>query len=330
MATLDKPGGNSINNVFTSAVDQRIQYREAFFNWFDTFLSANWTIVFTCDGTTASSANNLPNAAAVVIGEDGTEPISYFVMRSPDDWLGDGLHLQVLVATNELTAETEPQAIILQATIGEFALVGTPTENIPTTPMPFLDYLGRQMIPWAGATDGNWASWWTDDGDVQFGVREPGAGSPFLLFSTITASGPLANGAEGALTCTIYHLNVTSPQNALTESTGRTGFAFRDDGVTITSITSYSPAGFLTNWADGLDENGELGFWRIESFTGGTSFILELKYFGYIPNVHGCPDTTPFNDFDTADGDPVVYVALGGWALPTTVADWDSPTQPFV
>lgn len=307
-----------INNALNGA-DQRIQYREVFFNLKAALVLAGWTREFTCNGITADTADNLPNAAAVVIGLSGTEPISYFVYSAPTNFPGTGHRMRICVWTNQLTADTTPQAAGIAISRGPYALAAG---GLSLTTRPIAQYQERvhaattNLIPWVALTAGTWGYTYSNAGDLAFYVKIDGNAS-IRMMTMISGKGAIDNGSQGAQIAHLFHANSTSSNimtYAVMQIVSQWSSLDHSGGSTLVSTSLHSPLD-TNSWTGGLDVNGDTDFFPAWIVNGAANFTQAIQ-FGWIPDVWTVPGSLPFGFTDPADTDAYRDTVVGAITLP--------------
>lgn len=322
MVATAKTWTSTLNNALDGA-DQRVQYRQVFFALYQALTSVGWIREWTCNGTTASAADNLPNAAAVTIGLNGSQPISYFVLRAPANFVRGGGTVRILVVTNESNVDTTPQAALIRMSRGAYDLHGTPLQNAPV-PRVAERSIAAQMIPNTALTASSYHLWATTVGDVVLTVK-PNAVAQMRLVTIITApTTAIDNDSMGPLSAAFF-------QGAATGGNGATPTTLRiaanwcyltPDGAAGTGGRLWSPLmDGAINWTNGLDYAGETCFTPYWLTSLGGAAFDDGRYMGYLVDIWSCPPALPIGESDTGDADAMRLVSIGGGvALPTTFA----------
>lgn len=316
MATTLRSWASSLNNRFTSDVDQAIQYREAFFGLLQMFIAAGWSVEYTSDGVTANTGNLLLAATDVVYGTDGSQPLSYFVVQSPANWVTGG-RIQISVVANEANTDTTPQTIDVYATSGSFGLPVSPEQNRPTTTDPLVSFTNQNLIPHAAAAPARWHGWYTTRGDVIFGVSTDSTGTMDFGFAAIAHTDAAPFNLEGDYRCGIYceaAAGAFTNTNFLNSPNWR---SFKDSGAAagtlvldslsalFTSLTNGSSAisGALLNFAIGMGENVAAG-----------------RILGVFEDLRSVPNNATATVTQDGDTDIVRYVVVDDLIIPTTAS----------
>ena len=313
---------SSLNNALNAA-DQRVQYRELFFAFYRALIDNGWILEWSCDGVTASAADNIPNAAAVTIGLNGTQPISYFVVRAPANFVRGGGTVRIMFATNASNASATPQACIYRISRGPYTLNAVPLQNVPTATVAERA-LTTNLVPHGALTNSNYALWTTTDGDVFLGVKPVGVGQirTFIFITAPTTN--IDNYSVGPLSAVAFCATaagsnaITTAALALAANIGH----LRPDGDAGASGYSWSPIlANATTWTGGVDSDGEMPVcaWWFYSLGGAT--FDDGRELGYVVDVWTAPGQLPFADTDTTDADAMRLVCVGGGLMmPTTFA----------
>jgi hypothetical protein len=322
MVATAKTWTSTLNNAMSGA-DQRVQYREVFFGLYRAFVDAGWTREWTCNGLVASAADNLPNAAAVVIGLNVTQPISYFVMAAPANFIRGGGTMRVLVATNVTNVSTVPQLSIMRVSRGPYTLHPTvPLQNVPVATQVERSITTPNIIPHAVLTASSYHVWTTTAGDVVVGVKPNGVAQMRMLTAFLAPTTAIDTGSLGALTGFLVNLTASAASAITNVTVGVAGSfaALHHDGEAATSSQLWSPAlEFAVLWTSGVDEAGETCFTPVQFIDYGNSTLGGL-WGGYVVDVWGCPNNLPLESTDTGDADPIRLVSIGALALPTIFA----------
>mgnify|MGYP000716474678 CR=1 FL=1 len=206
MADLKKSWASALNNVFSSAVDQAVQYREAFHGLKVQALAAGAALQLSGNGVAADANDNLPAAASVTYGTEGAEILSYFVLRMALNWV-DGGDVYLLFVANNAAADATPQTFDVYASTSPFVLDGAPLQNRPTAPGE-VSWTGINLIPHAAAAPARFHASRTTIGDLVFGVSTDGTGVLDFgcLFVRLSKAAPFNR--EGNFRCAMF---VASP-----------------------------------------------------------------------------------------------------------------------
>lgn len=320
MVATTKTWSDTVNNGFSSAVDQRIEYREAFYALKTQFLAANWVLEWSCNSLVASAADNLPNAAAVVWGlANGTQPISYFVMRAPSSTWGNCISdgpVRALVITDATTASVVPQNIAVYLSRSSYSLSGTPLTVRPVAALDETTTQSQPILSWGAAIAGSWSCWTTSDGDIYFFTKrnvDAFYSSAFMLVSPATA-----DGTGGALN--LYFFFQGAIGNRLTWNliggVGANSRGFWVSGAALSAATSlWSPAIAASLWTAGVLTSGEMLTTSVWAY--GTT-ATNRRIHGRLVDVAGTSDTLPLSSTVTGDSDATRLASLGGGlCLPT-------------
>lgn len=317
MVALNKTWVDTINQPYSSNVDQAVQYRETFYALKALFLAAGWTLELSGNGTTASSSDNLPNAAACVYGTHGTQPLAYFVVRAPAGYGNPvGADLRIQVVANNSNADTTPQTVDFYAAWGTYSLSGTPLTNRATTAAAEQSRTAISIIPWATATTGYLCTWRTTAGDVLIAVKDS-ATSNFSSVFWVNAE----TSAIGHCAAFIYAVG------------------------NLTSCLSSGSLTLVTNFRQWLDDalNGSNALGMAANMWGATSWTLGLegtsgvlvggeidilanaaagngRFLGRLSDVRAVPTAAAFNAIDSLDTDPQILRCAGDILLPVTAA----------
>lgn len=323
MVATAKTWTSTLNNALDGA-DQRVQYRQVFFALFRALVDGGWTIEWTCDGTTASSADNLPNAAAVTIGLNGSQPISYFVLRAPANFVRGGGTVRILVATNESNVDTTPQGAIIRMSRGAYDLaVVAPTQNVPVARVAERAIVA-QMIPNTALTASSYHLWTTTAGDVVLTVKPNGIAQMRLCTIITAPTTAIDNDSMGPLSVAYFQATATggNAANSTTLRTAANWCYLTPDGAAGTTARCWSPLmDGAVNWALGVDYAGETCFLPLWLYSLGAAAFDDGRYLGWLVDIWSCPPNLPIGDSDTNDTDAMRLVSIGGGvALPTTFA----------
>src|SRR5262245_47530194 len=91
----------SANNAFSSAVDQAVQYREAWLSVWLGIVSLADAIVRTCNGVATSATNNILTTSDVVFGTAASQAHSWGIARFGVEY--------IVWEANGSNADTTPQ-----------------------------------------------------------------------------------------------------------------------------------------------------------------------------------------------------------------------------
>lgn len=323
MVATAKTWTSTLNNALDGA-DQRVQYRQMFFALYQALTSVGWVREWTCDGVTASSADNLPNAAAVTIGLNTSQPISYFVLRAPANFVRGGGTVRILVATNESNVDTTPQAAIIRMSRGAYDLhPTTPLQNVPVARVAERS-IAAQMIPNTALTASSYHLWTTTVGDVIMTLKPNGIAQMRLCAIITAPTTTIDNDSMGPLSAVYFQANSTGG-NGASSTTLRTASNFcylTPDGAAGTGGRAWSPLmDGAAAWVLGVDSDGETCFMPLWFYSLGGASFDDGRYLGWFVDIWSCPPTLPIGDSDTGDTDPMRLVSIGGGvAVPTTFA----------
>lgn len=316
MVATVKSWSSLINNSFSSSVDQVVQYQEAFYNLKSQLLLSNWTLLLSCDGTTADASDNLSGPTDVTIGSEGSENISYFVVQSPSGWVSGG-NVQVLVYTDNANADTTPQDVIVRATTGTYALDASPLQNRPTASGGGeVSWTALDLIPHAAAAPGRWHAWRTSSGDLIFGVSTDSTSvmETALIFWAPTPSQAPFN-VEGDYRCAMFQ--ASSALGAL--KAGRLSSAgnwrsFQNDNSAVTTLTVNSFAFLLTLFTNGKSSvSGALSNHPIIAAQNAS----DGRLIGIFEDLRSVPNNAPEKEVNDADGDATRYTVVDDLIIPT-------------
>lgn len=320
MVLLNKTWSDDLNNLLPNT-DQVVQYRELFYNLKQTFLAANWVLEFTCDGTTANSSDNLPNAAAVTIGTEGSENISYFVVASPVNWVTGG-QIRICIFTNNANADTTPTVVGMIKGNQAFVLDASPLQNRPTCPvevdMSGVNNWGTNFVPWASPLTGYWNSWTTTDGTVIFGVKVSGEG---LFRNVAIIAAEQGSNGFGDWRHFVYLGGSATSSNQIQWNELTTGVNFRgfgEDGSTSIQPELACTAASMDQWQGGADGSGRVPRISVDVVVNN---VNDPRFMGQLSDIYGAPNNAPFNEVEDADLDPVRLNCLGALWWPCTASD---------
>ena len=320
MTTMVKTWTDTINQTYSSNVDQAVQYRESLYALLQLFLAAGWTLELSCNSVTANSSNNLTTAANFVYGTNGSQPLAYFVVRAPSGYGNPfnnttGGQLRICVVANNSNADTTPQTIDVYAGWGAYTLNGTPLSNRPTGPAGELSRTGVNFIPWATATTAYFSTWRTSAGDILIALKDS-ATSNFSTalwinaessaLSTCTASLYFANSAGAAFGSTV-----------LGAASGWRAWVADGSGTASAALAAPTNAWAATSWTNGYE--GAIGYligFDIDVFNNQAT--TQGRYLGRISDIRGCPTAVAFNDRDSTDTDAQILRCAGDILVPVT------------
>lgn len=315
MTTLNKTWVDSINQTYSSAVDQAVQYRESFFGLKQLVVAAGAVIEASSNGSVADASDNLASAADCIYGTAGSQPLAYFVARFPTGYGNpNGAQFRLLVVANNANSDTTPQTIDIYAAYGTYSLAGTPTQNRPTTAASEVSRTGITLIPWTAATTGYFSTWRTSDGDIIFAVKD----SSTDLFDVAILVNAESSGI-GSNTAMVY---AVSGSTSLTSglANGSNWRAFNDSGTAI--VTGFAVQNSMwgaASWTNGHE--GALGYLvatEIDLMTSSAG--ASGRYFGRWSDVRGNPPGIAFNQRDSTDTDTQILRCAGYVMLPVTRA----------
>lgn len=335
MVALAKTWTISINNAFSSAVDQQVQYQEALYNWIDTFRTAGWTVVRSSNSVTAGAGDNIASPADIVWGTGGSVR-SWVVLSPPAAFWGYVTPWEignVLIAANETAGDTTPQVIefrwVTNGTYTGGTTTANPTASGGTDTQPGSANIRSTFIPWSTPVAGNWASWASTQGDVVFGIKQDGqigwrtwamvcsfaSGEPQLGYGNFRPAifgigSPTAGGAAsgGALASTTNW------------SAGGRSFA----NASLTSLSAASYAWNFSSWTGGAEFTR--GIPASEIFLANNTASDVARFIGRIVDFYGSPQLAPQGEVQDGDADAIRLVNCagasgGGLWVPVPAAD---------
>lgn len=320
MVDLAKTWSDRLNNLLVNT-DQQVQYRELFYNLKEAYLAANWTLELSCDGTTADGNDNLPNAAAVTIGTEGSEAISYFVVSSPINWVTGG-NIRMLHYTDNAAADTTPVQAGIWMGNQAFVLDASPLQNRPTCPVEVdlsaTNQWGVNFVPWTAPLTGRWNSWATSDGGVIFGTKVSGEDVFRNWFMICAEQG--ANGF-GDWRAFVYMGGVATATNQVSWSELAALSNFRglaEDGSTFIQPRLQSTAEAMNQWGGGADGSGRVPRISVDVIVNNAA---NPRFLGQLSDIYGAPLNAPFNEVEDGDPDPVRLNCVGSLWIPCTSSD---------
>lgn len=322
MVALAKNWTISINNAFSSSVDQQVQYREALYNWINTFRIAGWTVVSSSNSVVAGAGDNIAAPADIVWGTGGGVPRSWVVLSPPSAFWGYTAPFEVmnlLIVAENTAADTTPQAIEFRMVTNGTYTGGSPTSN-PTASggvdsQPGASTIRSTFIPWATPLTGNWASWASTQGDVVFGIKPDGV----LGWRTWTMVNSFADGEPqlgyGAYRPAIFGIGSTTngaggSGSALSSSTNWGGGSRSFDNASLGATTAQSYAWNFTSWTSGTENTR--GIPASEIFLGNNAAGSAARFFGRIVDFYGAPVSAPHNEVQDGDTDSIRLVLCAG------------------
>lgn len=316
MVALNKTWVDSINQTFSSNVDQAIQYREAFYALKSLFLAAGWTVVLSSNSVVANSSDNLASAANCVFGTNGSQPLAYVVLRAPAGYGNPfGVDLRVQLVANNSNADTTPQTIDIYAAWGTYSLAGTPLQNRATTAAPEQSRTAVSLIPWATATTGYFSTWRTTNGDVLICLKDS-ATSNFSTAIWINAEAS----AIGHCTAFLYASSNSTACLAGNLAAVANFRMWQEDGANGTNSLGMSANLWgMASWTNGLE--GASGV-----LIGGEIDILANagagngRFLGRLSDVRAVATAAAFNARDSLDTDTQILRCAGDILLPVTAA----------
>lgn len=321
MVALAKVWADDLNNEFSDQEDQQVQYREACWNLKQTMLLAGWSVVLSTDGTNAPNATDQWTSAAILLFGNGASPRAWIVLRSPDDWVvGTGLYNYILIGLDNATPSTNPRAITLRGSCRTFT--GGSTTTYPTSAGDTWTHASVNLLGYTSVVRALWCAWWTEDGDVYFGIKGVGV-SCFSTFLAFRSSGVLAETDGGAGIYRAFYLFVTSAAvttDVVTWTTLQTGGSFRffmQNEITPASNTLnwLSSVSYFASWPRGASDGGAIPDSPIDVGSNNAT-SGENRFLGQLVDVRGAPTNAPFNELIDGDTDPVELVCIGDIWMP--------------
>lgn len=154
------------NNAFVAPADRDEQYKEALYNFKNTFVLAGWVVIRSSNTTDYGDSDNWASSADIVIAATPNSP--WIILESPPGWLPNSGTVQMKIYVND-TAGTPNRCDI------RFCSAGYHSGNLTTLPVAFgFETTAKtfNIIGWNAILTGRWQSWYTARGDVMFGVKE--------------------------------------------------------------------------------------------------------------------------------------------------------------
>lgn len=287
----------SINNAFSSSSDQAIQYREALYNLKETLMDAGWAVKTSYRGAgSVSTGDTWTSASLLVYDVAGTG--AWIVLEN--------VGVYALLFTDNAAADTTPQLIGWRISTQDYT--GGTTSALPTTigtETGAYTSASLNLIPWTTATDGRWCSWYTDRGDVMFGIK-PKVGTNFRYFFLFTSNEDADGGGVGGERWACW-MRSSSTTDVLTSTNLKPVTywrALRDNGAATADITAHAAV-----WDETVapDHTGATLVRQIDLFH---QQALWGRYLGQVVDVYANPSNATFNTLIEA-GSPLSLRCIG-------------------
>lgn len=329
----------AINQAFSSAVDQAVQYREAFYWFVEAHRLAGWTVVASSNGVVANAADNIASPADVVYG-NAAQARSWAVLQPPAAFWGYAGAPEfgfLMVSAFNVNTDTTPQEIearwVSDGTWDGAAYVVTanPTANTATYPgltnTQFGSGFRTTFVPWAAPVAG-YAAWWaSDEGDVMFGIKAAGeiGWRCWYMARTYTDGEPqLGDGLHRPTFYGVSGVTAGGGANGTNLATTPSWIGRSSDNISLGAIAARSHSWNLTSWTDGADQVRGMPATDILLFNN--SSFGAARFFGRIVDIYGCAALAAQNEVQDGDADPIRLVccrgsATGGLWLPVNAVD---------
>lgn len=299
----------SINQTFSSTVDQQIQFREACYALKALMVAAGWTVTLSSDGTTAGAADYWTSAAALEINTTGSG--AWCVLTSPGGWSSSTA--SILLYINNASADTTPQGFVVRGTNGSYtggSVSALPTASTAETAISS----APQALGHTTAVDARYATWRSSRGDVALMVKTAGAATVtnyIALTSNVDGNG----GGLGANRWWVTQVSGTS--DAMSSSfMGSYSTSLSSGGAaSVTTVITGGLPWSMASWTSGLDYSGEtiMGVMEI-----GQNSATTGRQLGQWIDMYSVPTALAFGVLDDSEsaqtqrrvvvGDVAVYV----------------------
>lgn len=284
----------AINQSFSTAVDQVVQFQEACYALKVLMVAAGWTVTLSSDGTTAGAADYWTSAAALEVNTSGSG--AWCVLTSPGGWSSSTA--SVILYINNASADTTPQGFVVRGTHGTYSggsVSALPTASSAETAVSS----AAQALGYVSAVDARYGTWRSSRGDVMMAVKTAGTNA-FGNFIAITSN---ADGNGGGLGSNRWWITQTSS----TTDAMTTGFlASTAYNLSLTSggsvaagaLTSGGLPWAMTTWSGGLDYSGETIFGVLEL---GLNTSTTGRQLGQWIDVFSVPTSLTFGVLDDSE-----------------------------
>lgn len=311
MVVTRKTWASSLNNAFSSTnVD--VQYQEILYGMLQAFLSGNWTVEASSNGTTADTGNQISSASDIIVAADGVAHTWFSLV--PPTGKGNptgGVQFRVLFDCVDASAPLTSVSIYLATGSYDPAYVTTSKPSITGTEDTAISIA---IIPWTAAA-GRYSVWYTTDGDIYLGGKLD-ADDAFRSFFTINDD-PYS--ALGNWTMRIFAATNATDAVTLTALGGSSSWRNLTQAGASNSVArcaGRSTNTDLSTWTSG--EEDSTGFVRTEPIATTTNHSTFSRDLGFLVDVVSVPPQTPFNLTDVNDSAAMRLLGIGDIMLPTT------------
>lgn len=283
----------SINQTFSSTVDQVVQFQEACYALKVLMVAAGWAVSRSSDGTTAGAADYWTSAAALEVNTSGSG--AWCVLTSPAGWAS--ATASVLLYINNSSADTTPQGFVVRGTTGTYSSGTTsalPTASATETAVS----TSANILGYTTAVDARYGTWRSSRGDVMFAIKTAGV-SGFTSFIAITSNAAGNGGGRGDNRWWI--MQAASTTDVLATSFFSTGYVMSlasGGGAALGVTPGTALAWEMSAWTSGLDYSGETVMGIVELGLNGSSNGRQL---GQWIDLYAVPTGLAFGTLDDAE-----------------------------
>jgi hypothetical protein len=284
----------AINQTFSTAVDQQVQFREACYALKVLMVAAGWTVTRSSDGTTAGAADYWTSAAALEINTSGSG--AWVTLTSPVGWAS--ATASIVLYINNASADTTPQTMAIRGTTGTYSggsVSALPTASATETAVSATpNILGHATV-----VDARYSTWRSSRGDVMFAVKTAGV-SGFTAFVCINSNAAGNGGGRGDNRWWITQ--ITNSSDCLTRAvliSGSYTGSLASGGSAVGPVLMASGVAWsATGWTSGLDYSGETVMSIVEATTNET---LTGRQLGQWIDTYAVPTSLAFGVLDDSE-----------------------------
>lgn len=280
-------------------------------------LTGAWTVDRSCDSVTAPDATDQwTDASKVVFGVDGSQPLSWIVLKAPSGLQGVN-DVWLLIVADNTNADANPDKVDMY--VSNAAYTGGSTTARPTTTGTENTLVSNIWLKptFAPHTTHGLRN---ETGEFWFVVSEDGT---LLAEMGIGCVRP-ENGEATAYPAALYRSHSIAgglTLNALEAVANWEGWwtsgATSLVGLKVASVVREASVNLWTNGLSDISSAAPDGF--IDLLNNQTNFCL---YVGRIVDIRACPSNVVGGSEQSGDTDPIVRFCIGGlWVpLPTGTA----------